>query len=41
MEKKKKIQDRFRGAMLGLAVGDAMGVPLEFKDPGTYQPVKD
>lgn len=35
------IKDRFRGAILGLAVGDAMGVPLEFKDPGTFQPVKD
>ncbi len=35
------IKDRFRGAILGLAVGDAMGVPLEFKEPGSFQPVKD
>lgn len=35
------IKDKFYGAILGLAVGDAMGVPLEFKDPGTYQPVND
>ena len=27
--------------MLGLAVGDAMGVPLEFKDSGSFQPVND
>jgi len=33
--------DRFRGSLLGLAVGDALGVPLEFKPPGTFQPVND
>jgi ADP-ribosylglycohydrolase len=38
---KKEINDRFRGAILGLAVGDALGVPLEFKDPGTFEPVND
>ena len=27
--------------MLGLAVGDAMSVPLEFSYPGTFQPVND
>lgn len=37
----KEIKDRFQGAILGLAVGDALGVPLEFKDPGTFQPVED
>ncbi len=36
-----EIRDRFYGAILGLAVGDAMGVPLEFKDPGTFEPVKN
>lgn len=36
-----EIEDRFHGAIIGLAVGDAMGVPLEFTDPGTFQPVKD
>ena len=41
MENKKQIKDRFRGAMLGLAVGDALGVPLEFTDPGSFQPVND
>lgn len=38
---KEEIQDRFYGAILGLAVGDAMGVPLEFTDPGTFQQVTD
>ena len=41
MENKREILDRFRGAMLGLAVGDAMGVPLEFTIPGSFQPVND
>jgi ADP-ribosylglycohydrolase len=36
-----EIEDRFHGAIIGLAVGDAMGVPLEFTDPGTFQPVND
>ncbi|NYB53054.1 MAG: ADP-ribosylglycohydrolase family protein [Methanobacteriaceae archaeon] len=38
---KEEIMDRFRGAILGLAVGDALGAPLEFKSPGTFQPVHD
>jgi ADP-ribosylglycohydrolase len=29
--------DRYRGAMLGLAIGDALGTTLEFKRPGTFQ----
>jgi len=28
--------DRYRGAMLGLAVGDALGVCLEFMPPGSF-----
>ena len=35
------IIDRARGSLIGLAVGDALGVPLEFKSPGTFEPVKD
>jgi ADP-ribosylglycohydrolase len=38
---REEILDRFHGAILGLAVGDAMGVPLEFKDPGSFEPVND
>ena len=35
------LKDRFRGCLLGLAVGDALGVPVEFRPPGTFKPVKD
>ena len=34
-------RDRFRGALLGLAVGDAVGTTLEFKTPGSFQPIDD
>src|SRR4051794_24532331 len=34
-------RDRFRGALVGLAVGDAVGTTVEFKPPGTFEPVKD
>ncbi len=34
-------RDRFRGCLLGLAAGDALGTTLEFKRPGTFQPVHD
>ena len=32
---------RFRGSLLGLAVGDALGAPVEFCAPGTFAVVKD
>jgi ADP-ribosylglycohydrolase len=35
------LRDRYRGALLGLAVGDALGTTLEFKAPGTFQPITD
>ena len=35
------IRDRYRGALLGLAVGDALGTALEFKRPGTFAPITD
>jgi ADP-ribosyl-[dinitrogen reductase] hydrolase len=31
--------DRQRGAMFGLAVGDALGAAVEFLPPGTFEPV--
>ena len=34
-------RDRFRGCLLGLAAGDALGTTLEFKRPGTFQPIHD
>ncbi|MEA2285073.1 MAG: hypothetical protein QOJ21_1116 [Solirubrobacteraceae bacterium] len=34
-------QDRFRGALLGLAAGDAVGTTVEFSPPGTFAPITD
>jgi len=34
-------RDRFRGALVGLAVGDAVGTTVEFRPPGTFAPVRD
>jgi ADP-ribosyl-[dinitrogen reductase] hydrolase len=33
--------DRFRGCLLGLAVGDAVGTTLEFRPKGSFAPIKD
>jgi ADP-ribosylglycohydrolase len=33
--------ERYRGALLGLAAGDAVGTTLEFKPPGTFEPIHD
>src|SRR5215218_10319831 len=33
--------NRFRGCLLGLAVGDAVGTTVEFSPPGTFEPVTD
>jgi len=35
------LRDRYLGALLGLAVGDALGTTLEFKAPGTFKPITD
>jgi ADP-ribosylglycohydrolase len=32
---------RYRGALMGLAVGDALGTTLEFTSPGAFEPVAD
>jgi ADP-ribosyl-[dinitrogen reductase] hydrolase len=34
-------RDRYRGAMLGLAAGDALGTTLEFQRPGSFEPITD
>jgi ADP-ribosyl-[dinitrogen reductase] hydrolase len=34
-------RDKYRGALLGLAIGDALGTTLEFKPPGTFAPITD
>ena len=33
--------DRYRGALLGLAAGDALGTTVEFSRPGTFTPITD
>jgi ADP-ribosylglycohydrolase len=39
--KRAEILDRYLGCLLGLAVGDAVGTSVEFKPPGTFEPVTD
>jgi ADP-ribosylglycohydrolase len=34
-------RDRYLGAMLGLAAGDALGTTLEFTKPGRFTPITD
>jgi ADP-ribosylglycohydrolase len=33
--------NRYRGALLGLATGDALGTMLEFQAPGSFEPISD
>lgn len=35
------LRNRYRGAMLGLATGDALGTTLEFSTPGSFTPIDD
>jgi ADP-ribosyl-[dinitrogen reductase] hydrolase len=37
----KQLRNRYHGALLGLAAGDALGTTLEFKPPGTFAPLTD
>ena len=32
---------RYRGCLLGIAIGDAVGTTLEFKPPGSFKPISD
>jgi ADP-ribosyl-[dinitrogen reductase] hydrolase len=34
-------RDRFRGCLLGLAVGDALGTTVEFSPRGSFAPLTD
>jgi ADP-ribosyl-[dinitrogen reductase] hydrolase len=36
-----QLRDRYRGAMLGLACGDAVGTTVEFQPRGSFPPVTD
>ena len=33
--------DRYRGCLLGLAAGDALGTTLEFSSPAAFEPLTD
>lgn len=33
--------ERCKGALVGLAIGDALGTTLEFKKPGSFKPITD
>lgn len=35
------LRSRYRGALLGLAAGDALGTTLEFRSPGSFEPISD
>ena len=35
------MRDRFRGCLIGLSAGDALGTALEFQPPGTFEPIDD
>ena len=34
-------QSRYRGCLLGLAAGDALGTTVEFMSPGLFPPMTD
>ncbi len=36
-----ELLERYRGSLLGLAAGDAVGTTLEFKPAGTFTPIDD
>jgi ADP-ribosyl-[dinitrogen reductase] hydrolase len=33
--------NRYLGSLVGLAIGDALGTTLEFKSPGSFEPIDD
>ena len=35
------MRDKYHGALLGLAIGDALGTTVEFKPSGTFPPIMD
>lgn len=41
MEKPLAKLDRYRGCLLGLAAGDALGTTLEFRQPGSFEPLTE
>jgi len=41
MDAARTLRDRFQGALLGLAIGDALAANTQFRKPGTFSPVGD
>jgi ADP-ribosyl-[dinitrogen reductase] hydrolase len=41
MDAARTLRERFQGALLGLAVGDALAASTQFRKPGTFPPVGD
>jgi ADP-ribosylglycohydrolase len=41
MDAARTLRDRFQGALLGLAVGDALAAHTQFRKPGNFAPVGD
>jgi len=37
----RSLRDRYQGALLGLAIGDALGASVQFRRPGSFSPVTD
>ncbi|MGA7538555.1 MAG: ADP-ribosylglycohydrolase family protein [Steroidobacteraceae bacterium] len=37
----RRLRERFLGALLGLAIGDAVAAPTQYRRPGSYTPVGD
>ncbi|WP_420389615.1 ADP-ribosylglycohydrolase family protein [Marinobacter sp.] len=35
------LENRYKGALVGLAVGDAVGTTLEFSQPGEFEPISE
>jgi len=36
-----EMKERFRGCLLGLATGDALGSPVQFMPPGSFEPLEE
>jgi ADP-ribosylglycohydrolase len=37
----RSLRDRFRGALVGLAIGDALGASVQYRKPGSFAPLTD
>jgi ADP-ribosylglycohydrolase len=34
------LNDKLKGMLVGLAIGDTLGMPLEFKQAGSFKPIE-